>query len=268
MSVELEQLVEKITAEVMNKLSQQSKQAVQKEDVKVNSVNSYSNQLITGTQIARMIDHTLLKPESTKEEIEKLCEEAIEFQFATVCVNPYWVATAANALKGSNVGITTVIGFPLGATTTFTKAAEARDAIAAGATEVDMVINIGALKSGDYDAVRKDIEGVVLAVNKQAVVKVIIETGFLTEEEKKKACMLSKMADADFVKTSTGFGPGSATPEDIALMRKTVGPEMGVKASGGVRDLDTARRLVAAGANRLGASSGKEIVKGGKGKGY
>ncbi|MEI3607564.1 deoxyribose-phosphate aldolase [Pseudogracilibacillus sp. SE30717A] len=215
-----------------------------------------------------MIDHTLLKPESTKEEIEKICEEAVEFQFATVCVNPYWVPTAATALKGSNVGITTVIGFPLGATSAFAKAAEARDAIAAGATEIDMVINIGAMKSGNYDAVRKDIEGVVLAANKQAVVKVIIETGFLTDEEKKKACTLSKMAGADFVKTSTGFGPGSATAEDIALMREAVGPEMGVKASGGVRDLDTARRMIAAGANRLGASSGKEIVKGGQGNGY
>lgn len=268
MSIELEQLVEKITTEVMNKISSNSRPAANKGSTSTQNLKTYGNKLITGSQVARMIDHTLLKPESTKEEIEQLCEEAVEYKFATVCVNPYWVPTAVNALKGSNVGITTVIGFPLGATSTFTKAAEARDAIAAGATEIDMVINIGAMKSGDYDAVRKDIEGVVLAVNKQAIVKVIIETGFLSDEEKKKACMLSKMAGADFVKTSTGFGPGSATPEDIALMRDTVGLEMGVKASGGVRDLDTARKLIAAGANRLGASSGKEIVKGGKGSGY
>lgn len=264
MSQELEQLVEKITAEVMNKMANQSEQTNHKNDTASKVMPMYNSSLITGREVGRMIDHTLLKPESTKEEIEKICEEADEFQFATVCVNPYWVPTAANALKDSNVGITTVIGFPLGATSTFTKAAEARDAIAAGATEIDMVINIGAMKSGDYDAVRKDIEGVVSAVNGQAIVKVIIETGFLTDEEKKKACMLSKMAEADFVKTSTGFGPGSATPEDIALMREVVGCEMGVKASGGVRDLDSARKLVAAGANRLGASSGKEIVQGGK----
>ncbi|MGM8364989.1 deoxyribose-phosphate aldolase [Virgibacillus sp. W0181] len=215
-----------------------------------------------------MIDHTLLKPEATKEQIITLCEEAVEYQFATVCINPGWVPTAAKELEGTNVGITTVIGFPLGATSTFTKISETRDAIASGATEVDMVINIGALKSGDHDTVKKDIEGVVLAAGGQAVVKVIIETGFLTEEEKKKACMLSKMAGADFVKTSTGFGPGCATPEDIALMRETVGPDLGVKASACVRDLDTARSMIAAGATRIGASSGKEIVKGGKGSGY
>lgn len=268
MSVDLEQLVEKITTEVMNKMSQQSNSTVSNEEVKSKNITVFNNNLITASQIGRMIDHTLLKPESTKEEIEKLCEEANEYQFATVCINPSWVPTATSILKDSKVGITTVIGFPFGATSTFVKAAEARDAIAAGATEVDMVINIGAMKSGDYDTVRRDIEGVVQAVNKQAVVKVIIETGFLTDEEKKKACMLSKMADADFVKTSTGFGPGGATLEDIALMREAVGPEMGVKASGGVRDLDTARKLVAAGATRLGASSGIEIVKGKQGSGY
>ncbi|MCD8510750.1 MAG: deoxyribose-phosphate aldolase [Bacillus sp. (in: Bacteria)] len=215
-----------------------------------------------------MIDHTLLKPDSTKEQIVNLCKEAVEYNFATVCVNPCWVALAAKELAGSNVGVTTVIGFPLGSTSTFVKAAETRDAIAAGATEIDMVINIGALRSGDYEVVKKDIEGVVLAANGQAVVKVIIETGYLTEEEKKKACMLSKMAGADFVKTSTGFGPGCATPEDIKLMREAVGPDMGVKASACVRDLDTARKMVQAGATRIGASSGKEIVKGETGTGY
>ncbi|MFD0829217.1 deoxyribose-phosphate aldolase [Neobacillus sp. M.A.Huq-85] len=215
-----------------------------------------------------MIDHTLLKPESTKEQIIKLCEEAKEYHFTTVCVNPYWVSTAAAELKGSGVGVTTVVGFPLGATSTFVKIAETRDAIANGATEIDMVINIGALKSGDFDAVKKDIEGVVQAAKGNAPVKVIIETGLLETEEKKKACLLAKMAGADFVKTSTGFGPGCATAEDIKLMRETVGPEMGVKASACVRDLDTARKLIQAGATRIGASSSIAIITGGKGTGY
>lgn len=230
---------------------------------KKNTDNQHS-----GAEIANMIDHTLLKPDSTKEQIINLCKEAKEYQFATVCVNPYWVPTVTQELKGSEVGITTVIGFPLGSTSTTTKMSETRDAIHAGATEIDMVINIGELKSGNDEAVRKDIEGVVLAANKAAVIKVIIETGYLTNEEKQKACKLSKEAGADFVKTSTGFGPGSATPEDIALMREAVGPEMGVKASGGVRDLETANNVIAAGANRIGTSSGKEIVQGLEGSGY
>jgi deoxyribose-phosphate aldolase len=183
-------------------------------------------------------------------------------------VNPYWVATAAKELKGSNVGITTVVGFPLGATNSFVKVSETRDAIASGATEIDMVMNIGALKSGDFETVKKDIEAVVLAAKGHAPVKVIIETGLLENEEKKKACILAKMAGADFVKTSTGFGPGCATAEDIKLMREAVGPDMGVKASACVRDLDTARKLVQAGATRIGASSGIAIVTGGKGTGY
>ncbi|WP_230632971.1 deoxyribose-phosphate aldolase [Paenibacillus athensensis] len=215
-----------------------------------------------------MIDHTLLKPECTRDDIVKLCAEAREHHFATVCVNPYWVPLAAKELAGSRVGITTVVGFPLGATSSFAKVAEARDAIASGATEIDMVLNIGALKSGDLNAVKTDVEAVVLACRGQAVVKVILETGLLTDEEKLKACSICKMAGADFVKTSTGFGPGGATPEDIALMRKAVGPDMGVKASGGVRDLDTARKIVNAGANRIGASSSVAMVTGGKGTGY
>ncbi|WP_152446679.1 deoxyribose-phosphate aldolase [Bacillus sp. THAF10] len=215
-----------------------------------------------------MIDHTLLKPESTKEQIVKLCEEAKEHNFATVCVNPFWVQTAAQELKGSKVGITTVVGFPLGATNSYVKVAETRDAIASGATEIDMVMNIGALKSGDFETVKKDIEAVVLAAKGHAPVKVIIETGFLENEEKKKACILAKMAGADFVKTSTGFGPGCATAEDIKLMREAVGPDMGVKASACVRDLDTARKLIEAGATRIGASSSIAIITGGKGTGY
>lgn len=219
-------------------------------------------------QIARMIDHTLLKPDSTKEQILQLCEEAKEYEFATVCVNPSWVRTAAKALKGTSVGVTTVIGFPLGATSTFTKVAETRDAIASGATEVDMVINIGALKSKDEGTVYQDIKQVVRAASGQAVVKVIIETGFLTDEEKERACLLAKEAGADFVKTSTGFGPGQATVEDIRLMRETVGPNIGVKASGGVRDAESVKAMIEAGANRIGASAGIAIVSGEKGSGY
>lgn len=211
-------------------------------------------------KLAKMIDHTLLKPESTKEAIEKICEEAKEYGFATVCIHPYWVPEAAKALAGTEVGITTVIGFPLGATTTFTKVAETRDAIASGATEIDMVINLGALKSHQDVNVVWDINQVVEAAKGQAIVKVIIETGYLTEDEKRRACILAKEAGADFVKTSTGFGPGAATVEDIRLMRKTVGPEMGVKASGGVRDRETAEAMVEAGATRIGASAGIAIV--------
>lgn len=222
---------------------------------------------MTDFQIARYIDHTLLKPESTQADIIQLCKEAKQYQFATVCVNPFWVKTAAEELKSSGVGVVTVIGFPLGATSTFTKVAETRDAIASGATEVDMVINIGALKSKDEMAVYQDIRQIVRAANGQALVKVIIETGFLTDEEKKRACMIAKEAGADFVKTSTGFGPGGATVEDIKLMRETVGPEIGVKASGGVRDFETAKAMIDAGATRIGASSGVAIVKGEKGEG-
>jgi deoxyribose-phosphate aldolase len=263
----MELLVKQITEQVMAQISNAGAASKPATQTVSGAASYFDNKVITGPQIARLIDHTLLKPDATKDQIVQICKEAIEYNFATVCVNPFWVRTAAAELKGSKVGITTVVGFPLGSTSTFSKVSEARDAIADGATEIDMVINIGALKSGDYETVKKDIEGVVLACKGQAVVKVIIETGFLTEEEKKKACMLSKMAGADFVKTSTGFGPGVATPEDIALMREAVGPEMGVKASAGVRDLDTARKLVTAGATRIGASAGIAIVKGEKGKG-
>lgn len=227
------------------------------------------NHEFTGKQLARMIDHTLLKADVTKEQIVDLCKEAVKYQFATVCVNPTWVKTAATELNGEEVGVTTVIGFPLGATTTFTKVAETKDVIASGATEIDMVINIGALKSGNYELVEKDIESVVLAAGNQVVVKVIIETCFLTEDEKVTACKIAKAAGADFVKTSTGFGTGGATVEDISLMRKTVGPDLGVKASGGVRDYQTALQMLRAGATRIGASSGKEIVnESGKGMDY
>ncbi|QYR20930.1 deoxyribose-phosphate aldolase [Paenibacillus sp. sptzw28] len=221
-----------------------------------------------GTELSAYFDHTLLKPESTFTDIERLCGEAKQYGFATVCVNPYWVPEAARLLAGTGVGITTVIGFPLGATSTFAKTAEARDAIAAGATEIDMVLNVGALKSGRFEEVQKDIRGVVEACRGRAIVKVILETGLLTDAEKVKACELCKAAEADFVKTSTGFGPGGATVEDISLMRRTVGPEMGVKASGGVRDLAAVRSMIAAGATRIGASSSVAIVSGSTGEGY
>jgi len=211
--------------------------------------------------LARMIDHTLLKPDATRDQIETLCQEALTYQFASVCVNPHWVPLAAQLLKGSPVKVCTVIGFPLGATSTAAKAFEAADAIAHGAAEVDMVINIGALKSGDLDAVQQDIAAVVEAARGKALVKVILETGLLTRDEKITACRLAKAAGADFVKTSTGFGHGGATVEDVALMRQIVGPEMGVKASGGVRDAATARAMIEAGANRIGASAGVSIVR-------
>lgn len=216
--------------------------------------------------LAGKIDHTLLKPESTESAIIKICEEAKEYGFATVCIQPHWVPAVKKELEGSEVGITTVIGFPLGVTSTFTKVAETRDAIASGATEVDMVINLGALKSHQDVQVVWDINQVVEAAKGKAIVKVIIETGYLSDEEKRRACVLVKEAGADFVKTSTGFGPGAATVEDIALMRKTVGNELGVKASGGIRDRHTAEAMIKAGATRLGASAGIAIVSDETGK--
>jgi deoxyribose-phosphate aldolase len=219
--------------------------------------------------LAKMIDHTLLKPDATKEQVIKLCDEARKYNFASVCINPSFVKLSAECLKGSPVKVCTVIGFPLGATTSVSKSIETRDAIANGAQEIDMVINVGALKARDYEQVRKDIEAVVEAANGQ-IVKVILETAFLTDEEKVKGCQLSKEAGADFVKTSTGFGPGGATAHDIALMRETVGRYMGVKAAGGIRDYATAQEMIKAGATRIGASASVSIVKGEvtQGKGY
>ena len=213
-------------------------------------------------ELARMIDHTLLKPEATGEMIDQLCAEAKEYEFASVCVNPTWVARSYQNLQDSPVLVCTVIGFPLGATTKEVKAFEATKSIADGAKEVDMVINIGALKTKDYQVVEEDIQAVVEASKGKALVKVILETGLLTDEEKVIASKLSKNAGADYVKTSTGFGHGGATYEDIQLMRKTVGPEMGVKASGGVRDFAGALKMIEAGATRIGASSGIAIVNG------
>lgn len=213
-------------------------------------------------RVAGMIDHTLLKPDATEEQIRKLCEEAKQFGFASVCVNPSQVPLAAELLRGSSVKVCTVIGFPLGATTPTVKEMETRDAIANGATEIDMVINVGALKSGNDRLVEEDIRAVVNAARGKAIVKVILETALLTNEEKVKACLIVKRSGADFVKTSTGFGPGGATVEDIALMRQTVGPEMGVKASGGIRTPEDAQAMIEAGATRIGASASVAIVKG------
>ena len=216
---------------------------------------------ITKKNVAGIIDHTNLKPEASEEQITKLCEEAKEYGFASVCVNPGYVALAAEALKGSMVNVCTVIGFPLGATTSASKAFEAKDAIANGATEVDMVVNIGMIKSGKWDYVKDDIKAVVDAAN-GVLVKVIIETCLLTDDEKVKVCQLAKEAGADFVKTSTGFSKWGAKPEDVALMRKTVGPEMGVKASGGIHTAEEAIACINAGATRLGVSAGIAVVNG------
>jgi deoxyribose-phosphate aldolase len=217
--------------------------------------------------VAGMIDHTLLKPDASSTDIEKLCREAAEFRFATVCVNPAWVALAAQHLRGSGVGVCSVVGFPLGATTPDVKQYETRRAIYDGAAEVDMVINIGALKSGDLRTVERDIEAVVEPCRQCGVgSKVIIEAALLTDEEKITACTLSKAAGADFVKTSTGFGPGGATAADVALMRRVVGAGMGVKAAGGVRDLEGVKAMIAAGATRVGASAGVKIVQEARGQ--
>src|ERR1044071_7702068 len=212
--------------------------------------------------VARYIDHTLLKPDATRDEILTLCEEGARFGFASVCINPTWVREAACALRGSGVKTCTVIGFPLGANSPDVKAYEARRAIFDGATELDMVINIGALKSGDDQLVLRDIAAVVEVAHEfDYICKVIIETALLTEDEKVRACMLSKQAGADFVKTSTGFSKGGATAADIALMRRVVGGQMGVKASGGVKDLQQAQEMIRAGATRIGASVGVKIVQ-------
>ncbi len=213
---------------------------------------------------AKYIDHTVLKPETTRKTVERFCLEAKEYGFVSVCVNPIYVKYAYNLLKDSEVKVCTVIGFPLGATTSIVKAVETRDAIANGAKEVDMVINIGALKENRYDFVLKDIQAVVDAASGHALVKVIIETSLLTDSEKIEACKIAENAGADFVKTSTGFSGGGATVEDIILMRQTIGPHMGVKASTGIKTREDAERLINAGANRLGTSAGIAIVTGKK----
>lgn len=212
-------------------------------------------------KLNKYIDHTILKPETTQEQVEKILSEAKEYDFASVCVNPTWVSLAAESLKDSDVKVCTVIGFPLGANTSAVKAFETKDAIANGADEIDMVINVGALKAGNDALVLDDIKAVVDASGDK-LVKVIIEACLLTDDEKVRACQLSKEAGADYVKTSTGFSSGGATVADVALMRKTVGPDMGVKASGGARSYEDAIAFIEAGASRIGASSGVAIMNG------
>ena len=212
--------------------------------------------------IAATIDHTILRPDATRENIVKLCAEARKYNFASVCVNPFWVPLVAQELNGSPVKVCTVVGFPLGATTTASKVAEAEGAIRVGAQEIDMVINVGALKSGDFDTVKLDIQSVVEASHRGgAIVKVIIETALLDDNQKAMACTFSKLAGADFVKTSTGFASSGATVHDIALMRMVVGPTMGIKASGGIRTLDDLQKMAAAGATRIGASASVKIIE-------
>lgn len=212
--------------------------------------------------VAGLIDHTLLKPEASLSEIERLCGEARQYGFATVCVNPTWVSTCAHALRGASARVCTVVGFPLGATLPEVKALEAKRVIENGASEVDMVLNIGALKSNLYPLVHEDIEAVTSVCRRMgAISKVIIETALLTDEEKVKAAVLVRTGDADFIKTSTGFASGGATVADVALLRRVVGPDMGVKAAGGVRDLKSAKAMIDAGADRIGASVGVKIVR-------
>jgi len=221
-----------------------------------------TNQTLTAAEIAQYIDHTVLKPEAAGAAFDQLCQEALTYNFKSVCVNSSRVAYVADKLQGSEVAVCSVVGFPLGAMDSKAKAFEAGRAIEGGATELDMVINVGALKSGDLKTVESDIKAVRLAAPGKIVLKVIIETCLLTDDEKVQACEIAKAAGADFVKTSTGFSSGGATIEDVALMRKVVGPEMGVKASGGIKNYAGALAMIEAGANRIGAGAGVEIVKG------
>jgi deoxyribose-phosphate aldolase len=212
--------------------------------------------------VASLIDHTLLKPDASQEEVEKLCKEAREFGFASVCVNPCWVKLASSLLEGSRVKVCSVVGFPLGAAKKEVKSYETRRAILDGAREIDMVMNVGAMKSQDYRLVEEDMRDVKETCGRAVVTKVILETALLTDPEKVKACEIAKRAGMDFVKTSTGFGPGGATEEDVKLMRSVVGEGMGIKAAGGIRDAETAARMIQAGATRIGASASVKIVGG------
>lgn len=269
-----DELVEIVTREVLTALAERSDICANPEQLRrvvengADRVSFHGDAEDVPRDLAKFIDHTLLRPDATATEIDTMCEEALEYGFASVCINPTWVKRASESLRGSEVKVCTVIGFPLGATPPEIKAMEARRALRDGAREVDMVINVGALKSGDTALVLTDIEKVVDAAHEGgAICKVILETALLTDEEKVIASALAKKAKADFVKTSTGFGGGGATVYDVALMRETVGPSMGVKASGGVRTLEDAEDMIAAGATRIGASAGVQIVGGNEGDG-
>ena len=289
----VEQLVEIITREVLVAMAEEEQRAAHPEayqckfdcadqlcvrlcyDKMGNVINAGAERLSStlgvipqDLNLAKYIDHTLLKPDATQQEIAQLCFEARKYRFASVCVNPTWVSLCAQLLQGSPVKVCTVIGFPLGATSSETKVFETETAIRQGATEIDMVINIGALKARDLDTVAKDIRGVVNAAHARgSIVKVIIEAALLNDEEKTIASLLSKEAGADFVKTSTGFASGGATVHDVELMRKAVGPQMGVKAAGGVRTYEDAASMIKAGATRIGASAGVKIIQGPSGQG-
>jgi deoxyribose-phosphate aldolase len=263
-----QQLVEQITDLVLSRLDGDNCPTFCRADVErivdagAERIGIVLGSSATATDWASLIDHTLLKPEASESDIRKLCDEAAQFGFASVCVNPSWVKRASEFLRGTSVPVCTVIGFPLGATLPDVKAFEARRAIFNGAREVDMVINIGALKSGDDCTVEDDIRAVVEAAHENGVLcKVIIETALLTDEEKVRACIASKNANADFVKTSTGFAKGGATVDDVALMRRVVGADLGVKASGGVKGIEDARAMFEAGATRIGASVGVKIAQ-------
>ncbi len=244
--MDLNELIRQVTQEVLTKMAE-----------KQGSDGGYEP-----SALARYVDHTLLKPEASQDQVRKICDEAKKYRFASVCVNPNHIKFVADQLAGSGVAPCVVVGFPLGATLPEVKAEETNTVITLGAKEVDMVVNIGAIKSGDWALVKRDIEAVVNVARGRSLVKVIIETCLLTDEEKVKVCTIAKLAGADFVKTSTGFSTGGATAEDVALMRKTVGKDMGVKASGGVKDYNSAVAMLKAGANRLGTSSGINIVEG------
>lgn len=258
--MEKNELIERITKEVMQRLDEKSKN-------QGNTQQQSATSRISPAELAGYIDHTLLKPESTEPQFEQLCDEAVQYKFKSVCVNSSWVPFVAKKLRGTGVIVCSVIGFPLGGMDTRSKAFEARSAIASGATELDMVINVGALKSGNLKLVEEDIRAIKRACRSTTLLKVIIETGLLTEPEKILACEIAKKVGADFVKTSTGFAGSGATVPDIALMRRIVGPGMGVKASGGIKTFDQAVALINAGASRLGCGSSIEVMTGAETKG-
>lgn len=260
--MEHKDLIDKITKEVMSRLNEKMESGKESTPQK-----ETAKPAISSAELARYIDHTLLKPGSVKSQFEQLCNEAIKYNFYSVCVNSGWVEFVAKRLRGSGVKVCSVIGFPLGEMETRSKAFEARNAIENGANELDMVINIGALKSRNLKLVEEDIRAIKRACRSNTILKVIIETSLLTEEEKILACEIAKKADADFVKTSTGFSTSGATVADIALMRRVVGPSMGVKASGGITDYNKAIALIQAGANRLGCGSSIAVVTGGTAQG-
>ncbi len=256
--MDTKELVEKITAEVMARLKEGGS-AVPQASAPAPAAASGAP---TPAEVARYVDHTLLKPEATRQQVEKLCAEAAEHHFASVCVNSSWVTLCARKLRGTGVKVAAVVGFPLGAMDSSTKAFETRRAIGEGADEIDMVINVGALKSGDLKLVEEDIRAVLRGCRQTTVLKVILENALLTDAEKVLACQIAKKAGAHFVKTSTGFSTSGAKVEDVALMRRIVGPQMGVKAAGGIRSYGDAIAMIRAGATRLGTSSGVAIVSG------